>query len=258
MRGRWRKTKFLVGLLLLPLCAALTLTLWRVLRILAEAPARLPWLHVSATVAGIAIWALVWIFLPRMTRTYVLGHELTHAFWTLLFGGRASDLRVTERGGSVRVTKSNVWVTLAPYFFPFYAILVAIVWCLLRAFWPAVRPYDPTRPLLARPRLGLPRHLHPPLPPRRTARRLRARPPLLLRPHLPPQRRHPRRRPRPPLPLDLSRRRRRPPPAPPRLLFRRRHLPPVAHHQIARVLSPQPPPVAPRGLRPASKRPPMG
>jgi hypothetical protein len=143
MRGRWRKTKFLVGLLLLPLCAALTLTLWRVLRILAEAPARLPWLHVSATVAGIAIWALVWIFLPRMTRTYVLGHELTHAFWTLLFGGRASDLRVTERGGSVRVTKSNVWVTLAPYFFPFYAILVAIVWCLLRAFWPAVRPYDP-------------------------------------------------------------------------------------------------------------------
>lgn len=143
MRGRWRKTKFLLGLLLLPLCAALTLTLWRVLRILAEAPARLPWLHVSATVAGVAIWALIWIFLPRMTRTYVLGHELTHAFWTLLFGGRPSDLRVTDRGGSVRVTKTNVWVTLAPYFFPFYTILAAILWGLLRTCWPAARPYDP-------------------------------------------------------------------------------------------------------------------
>ncbi|MBP1589524.1 MAG: hypothetical protein ILO10_04945 [Kiritimatiellae bacterium] len=143
MAGRWKKTKFLLGLLLLPVCAALTLTFCRVVTVLAEAPSRLPWLHVAATVAGAAIWLLVWFLLPRMTRTYVLGHELTHALWTLFFGGRPSDLKVTSSGGSVRVTRNNVWVSLAPYFFPFYTILVLLVWLVVRAIWPIARPYAP-------------------------------------------------------------------------------------------------------------------
>ena len=143
MSSRWRKTKFLLGLLLLPLCGALTLTFLRIVRILAEAPSRLPLLHVLATLAGILIWFLTWILLPRLTRTYVLGHELTHALWTTLFGGRFFDLHVTSSGGSVRVTRNNVWVTLAPYFFPFYTILVTLLWLLLRTFWPAARPYAP-------------------------------------------------------------------------------------------------------------------
>lgn len=143
MPGRWKKTKFLIGLLLLPLCVAATLTFLRIVQVLAEAPARLPWLHVSATAAGVVIWFLVWLLLPRLTRTYVLGHELTHALWTMLFGGRPSHLRVTSSGGSVRVTKTNVWVTLAPYFFPFYTLLVVLIWLILRACWPAARPYAP-------------------------------------------------------------------------------------------------------------------
>ena len=143
MRPRWKWTKFLVGLLLLPLCWAMTLTFLESVRILAQAPARLPLLHVGATVCGIAIWALVWMFLPPLTRTYVLGHELTHALSTLLFGGRPSNLRVSRSGGSVCVTKTNVWVSLSPYFFPFYVVLVLAIWLPLRAFVPAVRPYDP-------------------------------------------------------------------------------------------------------------------
>ena len=38
------------------------------------------------------------IELPPLTRTYVLGHELTHALWTVLFGGRASGLKVGDAG----------------------------------------------------------------------------------------------------------------------------------------------------------------
>lgn len=142
-RPRWKFAKFLVGLLLLPVAAALTLTFWRSLLILAEAPTRLPILHVGATVAGIAIWALVWTFLPPMTKTYVLGHELTHALWTLLFGGRPSKLRVGDAGGSVCVSKTNVWVSLSPYFFPFYTVLVLAIWGTVRTLCPAARPYDP-------------------------------------------------------------------------------------------------------------------
>jgi hypothetical protein len=138
-----RIAKFLAGLLLLPLCAALTMTLWRAIVILAQSPTRLPMLHAFATVAGIAIWAIIWLFLPPLTRTYVLGHELTHALWTMLFGGKASGLRISARGGSVRVTKNNVWVTLAPYFFPLYTFVVALLWLLSVWLWPAIRPYAP-------------------------------------------------------------------------------------------------------------------
>ncbi|HAL93022.1 MAG TPA: hypothetical protein DCM68_08380 [Verrucomicrobia bacterium] len=135
--------KFLTGLLLLPLCMALSMTLWRAVAILAQSPTRLPMLHAFACVSGMAIWAIVWLFLPPMTRTYVLGHELTHALWTVLFGGKASGLKVTDRGGSVRVTKNNAWVTLSPYFFPLYTFIVALAWLLAAWLLPAVKPYAP-------------------------------------------------------------------------------------------------------------------
>lgn len=57
-----RAVKFLTGLLLLPLCAALTMTLWRVLVILAQSPTRLPMIHAFAAVAGIVLWAVIWLF----------------------------------------------------------------------------------------------------------------------------------------------------------------------------------------------------
>lgn len=138
-----RMAKFLIGLLLLPLCTALSMTLWRAIAILAQSPTRLPLLPAFAGVAGIALWAVVWLFLPPLTRTYVLGHELTHALWTVLFGGKASGLKVSARGGSVRVSKNNVWITLAPYFFPLYTFIVALVWLLSAWLFPAVKPYSP-------------------------------------------------------------------------------------------------------------------
>ena len=138
-----RAAKFLTGLLLLPLCLTLSMTLWRAIVILAQSPTRLPLLHAFAGVSGIVLWAVIWIFLPPMTRTYVLGHELTHALWTMLFGGKASGLKVGERGGSVRVSKNNAWITLSPYFFPLYTFIVALVWLFSAWLVPAVKPYAP-------------------------------------------------------------------------------------------------------------------
>jgi hypothetical protein len=112
-----RAVKFLTGLLLLPLGAALTMTLWRVLVILAQSPTRLPMIHAFAAVAGIVLWGIIWLFLPPLTRTYVLGHELTHALWSVLMGGKASRLRVSASGGSVRVTKTTRGHA-RPLFFP--------------------------------------------------------------------------------------------------------------------------------------------
>jgi len=86
---------------------------------------------------GIAAFALCWLAIPHPVRAYVLGHELTHAIWGMAFGAMPSKLRVSEAGGSVNLTKSNMLITLAPYFFPFYTFVVIIAALATYAF---VRP----------------------------------------------------------------------------------------------------------------------
>lgn len=134
--------KFVIGLLLLPVCAGAVLALAAVLR--RAGGADLFWVPL---LAGMACWGVVFALLPRPMWVYVLGHELTHALWAWLFGGEVKRMKVTARGGHVVVTKSNFLIALAPYFFPLYAAVVVAVYAVgsLFADW---RPYAPVFHLL--------------------------------------------------------------------------------------------------------------
>ena len=90
-----------------------------------------------ALVGGMVAFVLCWMAVPHPVKTYVLGHELTHALWGLVFGAVPSKLRVSAAGGSVNLTKSNMLITLAPYFFPCYTFLVIVVALITSAF---IRP----------------------------------------------------------------------------------------------------------------------
>lgn len=117
--------RLLTGLALVPAC-------WGVSRAFLDAveiAAGATWWMEAETLSllgGILAFGVAWFALPHPVKTYVLGHELTHALWGLFFGARPSDVRVSARGGSVKLTKSNVVITLAPYFFPFYTFVVAV------------------------------------------------------------------------------------------------------------------------------------
>ncbi len=76
---------------------------------------------------GAGVWLAIFVFLSRPMRSYVLAHELSHALASWLSGGTASQLRVGKDGGSVHVSKSGILVQLAPYFVPFYTLVVLIV-----------------------------------------------------------------------------------------------------------------------------------
>lgn len=128
--------RMILGVLLLPMC-------WGVVRafcdsVMASAGESGGITAESiALVGGMAAFALCWMAVSHPVKTYVLGHELTHAIWGLLFGAMPSKLRVSASGGSVNLTKSNMLITLAPYFFPFYTFLVIVVALITAAF---IRP----------------------------------------------------------------------------------------------------------------------
>lgn len=66
---------------------------------------------------------------------YVFGHELTHALWVWMFGGRVRKFKATANGGHVIVNKTNFMIALAPYFFPLYVVLVVIVFLAGHKIW---------------------------------------------------------------------------------------------------------------------------
>jgi hypothetical protein len=85
--------------------------------------------------AGAACWVVIFLLMPKPMWIYVFGHELTHALWAWLFGGRLKNLKVSSGGGHVVVSKSNFLIVLAPYFFPLYVALVVAVFSMGRLIW---------------------------------------------------------------------------------------------------------------------------
>lgn len=126
---RWSKE--ILGFLLLPLCVAV----FRVMQSVcgAAGDALSVWIPMAS---GAGCWIVFYLFVPKQTWMYVVGHELTHVVWSLAFGGKLKEFKVGSKGGHVVVTKSNFLVALAPYFFPLYAILVALVFGAVHYFWP--------------------------------------------------------------------------------------------------------------------------
>jgi hypothetical protein len=129
---RW--VKFFFGLFLLPLCAALSQTFFTAFA-RATMTQRLwmaePFWFFSL---GVVLCLIAFFGLPRPVIIYVFGHELTHALWVLLMGGRVSRFRVGRDGGHIVTNRNNFLIALSPYFFPLYSILAIATYGVLSIF----------------------------------------------------------------------------------------------------------------------------
>jgi len=123
-------SKLVLAILLLPVCIGAAHALLLVLR--ASGSAELIWVPF---LAGAACWLVVYLLLPKPMLLYVFGHELTHALWTWLFGGKVKKFKASSKGGHVIVTRNNFVIALAPYFFPLYAVLVVLAFLLGHWIW---------------------------------------------------------------------------------------------------------------------------
>ena len=128
--------RLVIGLLLLPLSGTL---LWEAAKTLAGVAAHSSTAAPFGAGLGIAfaLWAIHrWLLIDpvgpagwaaRGARwSYVLGHEVTHAMAAWATGGSVYAISVGEKEGHVDLSHSSVFVALAPYCVPFYALAVAL------------------------------------------------------------------------------------------------------------------------------------
>ena len=132
--------KFVVAFFLLPLCALLSQTFFTSFARATVAERLWAGEEFWFFSLGVVLWLIAFFGLPRPLLIYVFGHELTHALWVWMMGGRVSRFKVGRDGGHIVTDRNNFVIALAPYFFPLYSILVLAFYGLLSLFF-NLHPY---------------------------------------------------------------------------------------------------------------------
>ena len=112
--------KFVVALFLAPLAWVLTQTFFQAFTT-SLSHGLLATQSFGCFTAGMILFVILYLITPQnvLMYVYVFGHEVTHALWAKLFGGRVADhFHVSLEGGHVLTDRVNTWIALAPYFFP--------------------------------------------------------------------------------------------------------------------------------------------
>jgi hypothetical protein len=128
-------TRATVGLLLLPVCYGVLRSLWALVLGFEQVPEGS--FYFILGFAGYLVFQ--WVFFKPM-RSYVFGHELTHAIAAWLTGGEVHAINVSKKGGSVTVSKPNIVVALAPYVVPFYSLILLGLYFAVNHFY-SLTPY---------------------------------------------------------------------------------------------------------------------
>lgn len=123
---RWVKN--IIAVFLLPWCAILTQTFFTAFT--RDTIHQQLWAGAEFWffTLGAVLWLIAFFGLSRPLIVYVFGHELTHALWVWLMGGRVSKFRVSREGGHIMTNRTNFLIALAPYFFPLYSVLAIAIY----------------------------------------------------------------------------------------------------------------------------------
>lgn len=138
-----RLIRWLMALALLPFCVVTTMALFNVTTSEAGATETF-WMDLVRTrdflffFIGIVLMS-GWFFSGLLERFflyfYVLGHELTHVIFVYLCLGKVSGMHITADGGYIMTNKSNILISLSPYFIPFWSVVLLLVSSILEIFF---------------------------------------------------------------------------------------------------------------------------
>jgi hypothetical protein len=116
-----------IGIILLPLLVSFSVTFY-------EQFENIGTIWTAAQVYflwGVVAYCLIQLLLIKPAFLYVLGHESVHVLATWLCLGRVTSFNVSPQGGSVTTSKSNLFISLSPYFVPIYSILLIAAYYIL-------------------------------------------------------------------------------------------------------------------------------
>lgn len=130
-----RLTRWLFALILLPLC---WVTTWTFLARFFRATVQQGfWQSAEFWYFATGMLLMIGWFASGLLKTfflylYVLGHELTHAAFVVLFRGKVTDFHVSAEGGYITTNKTNLLIALSPYFVPFWSVVFALLYGIVR------------------------------------------------------------------------------------------------------------------------------
>ena len=129
--------KFLIGIVLLPFAFFFIYDFVGVLWIIIKNfQITFPFLF------GAAIYIILHKYIYNFSRPYVLAHEICHALAAWCCGYHVSEINVQEESGQTKVSDINIFVLLAPYFIPLYAIVCTILFYITSLFWADILNYE--------------------------------------------------------------------------------------------------------------------
>ncbi|MEG1480331.1 MAG: hypothetical protein RSD41_04940 [Kiritimatiellia bacterium] len=88
-------------------------------------------------VGGGVVMTMLYVWKGRkLSPVYVFAHEMTHALAGVCCGARIHRVSIRETGGFVELSKSNLFITLAPYCVPLYLLFFVLLRWIVDGFWP--------------------------------------------------------------------------------------------------------------------------
>ncbi|MBI4655876.1 MAG: hypothetical protein HY746_03910 [Elusimicrobia bacterium] len=86
-------------------------------------------------IIGFLAYVPVYFRFPDSGYGYVLSHELAHAAAAVASGIKIKKISVRRNSGHVTLAGNNIFILLAPYFIPFYALAAGILYATLSCFY---------------------------------------------------------------------------------------------------------------------------
>lgn len=111
--------KFLIGILLLPVAYGFSRTF-----VITLLNVNSPNIEIAVFFFGMVVYMFVHIFFYKPFFIYTLAHELVHAISAVICGAKVSSFHVSEFGGSIKTSKTNIFIELSPYFVPLYTLIL--------------------------------------------------------------------------------------------------------------------------------------
>jgi len=113
--------KTVIGLFFLPIVVSVSITFYKQFGAIDA-----PWtIEQQYFMMGVITYAFIHLLVFKPSYIYVFGHESVHVLATWLCFGKVKSFKISSNGGSVSTSKNNIFISLSPYFVPFYSILLA-------------------------------------------------------------------------------------------------------------------------------------